>query len=167
MATKITIRACPTADSRTCDPKTVTRAELRRSSEMHIADVNACMRQVAAQLLEASVDHDWDKLEHIGDFHAEFVDGFPRAYAGGTWMGEHLKRNRHHLDRPEGVPDDVDLVDVLEHVVDCVAAGMARSGKVYAPSLPDALLQRALANTVEKLKSSIELIGAAKTEEAK
>jgi hypothetical protein len=63
--------------------------------------------------------------------------------------------NRHHLDKADGVPTDVNLIDVLEHIADCVMAGMARSGSVYELKLPDEVLQRAFANTVNLLKSLV------------
>ena len=49
-------------------------------------------------------------------------------------------------------------MDVIEHVVDCVMAGMARSGSVYDLDLPDELLQRALKNTVELLKANVQVV---------
>jgi hypothetical protein len=44
---------------------------------------------------------------------------------------------------------------VLEHIADCVMAGMGRSGTVYELKLSDELLQRAFRNTVELLKSRV------------
>jgi hypothetical protein len=55
------------------------------------------------------------------------------------------------------VPSDVNLVDVIEHIVDCVMAGMARSGSVYQLSLPSDLLQAAFRNTVEQLSVAVEV----------
>jgi hypothetical protein len=56
---------------------------------------------------------------------------------------------RHHLD--DRVPDDVNLLDVIEMVVDCVVAGMARTGEVYPIELSNDILQKALKNTKELL----------------
>ncbi len=56
---------------------------------------------------------------------------------------------RHHLD--DRVPDDVNLLDVIEMVVDCVVAGMARTGEVYPIELSNDILQKALNNTKELL----------------
>jgi hypothetical protein len=46
---------------------------------------------------------------------------------------------------------------VLEHIVDCVAAGLARSGEVRPVELSDELLQKALRNTVELVQNMTEL----------
>jgi len=59
------------------------------------------------------------------------------------------------LNMADGVPADVNLLDVLEHITDCVMAGMARSGSVTPLCLPDEVLQKAFANTVELLKSRV------------
>ena len=51
----------------------------------------------------------------------------------------------------------MNLVDVLDFIIDCCVAGMARSGEVYPLNLPNALLQRAFNNTVDLLKENIEV----------
>jgi hypothetical protein len=48
---------------------------------------------------------------------------------------------------------------VLEYVADCVMAGMARSGDVYALEASDELLRRAFQNTVALLKSQVKVTG--------
>ena len=55
----------------------------------------------------------------------------------------------------DGIPADVNLIDVLDFIADCVMAGMARSGSVYPLQLPPELLARAFQNTVDLLKSQI------------
>jgi hypothetical protein len=100
-------------------------------------------------MVEAAGGHDYDKLSLINWFHEDFVTGFKQT----GWWDNHRKIHRHHLNMADGVPDDVNLLDVLEHIADCVMAGMARSGSVYELKLPDELLQRAFQNTVELLKA--------------
>jgi len=58
------------------------------------------------------------------------------------------------------VPEDVNLLDVLEYISDCVMAGMARSGSVYDLTMPPELLERAFKNTVELLKKEVVLLEA-------
>ena len=55
----------------------------------------------------------------------------------------------------DGCPADVNLIDVLEFVADCVMASMARSGSVYPLQLTPDVLERAFQNTVELLKSQV------------
>lgn len=105
----------------------------------------------SGKLVESAGEHDYDKLTAIDWFHADFVTGFKQT----GWWDNHRRIHRHHLDKEDGVPEDVNLLDVLEHVADCVMAGMARSGNVYELKLSDDLLQRALRNTVLLLKSNV------------
>jgi len=153
----ITIKRSPTADTRTCDWSKATKDQLLASSHQHIADVEAGLTFFVMQLYAAARVHDFDKITDIDGFHRDFQTGFKQT----DWWDEHRKMNRHHLNMPDGVPDDVNLVDVIEHVVDCVMAGAARSSKgtdgVYAITLPDHVLQRALANTAEMLKKNIQV----------
>jgi hypothetical protein len=161
---KLVIRKSPTADTRTCDWSKVSADNLIRSSVQHILDVSLGMGLFCDMICRAAVRHDFDKLTNIEQFHADFQTGFKST----IWFDEHRKINRHHLNMPDGVRDDVNLVDVLEHIVDCVMAGMARSGNVYPLSLPDEVLQRAFQNTVSLLLSRVVVLdeGDAKGESA-
>jgi len=147
----IQIKKSPTADTRTCDHTKVTRDQLIESSRRHILDVIDGMRFFEDKMVVAGQVHDRDKLDGIDQFHADFATGFKQQ----VWYENHKRVSRHHLDKPEAVPEDVSLVDVIEHVVDCVMAGLARSGEVTPLELPDELLQRAFHNTVELLKANV------------
>jgi hypothetical protein len=80
------------------------------------------------------------------------------GFAQTGWWDRHRKLNRHHLTMADGIPDNVNLIDVLDFIADCVCAGMARSGSVYPLNLPPELLERAFQNTVELLKSEIVVV---------
>lgn len=147
----IKIKKSETADTRTCDVTTVTREQLLSSSIQHIGDVRLALGFFIQMLHRSAAFHDVDKLTDIDGFHADFVTGFTSQ----RWWEAHRGLNRHHLINPDGVPVDVDLIDVLDFVADCVMAGMGRSGSVYALNLPDGLLEKAFQNTVEKLKRQI------------
>jgi hypothetical protein len=155
----ITIQQSSTADNRYCDKTQVTKEQLLESSVQHIGDVGKGIAFFAAKLTEAASIHDYDKLSEIEWFHSQFTDDL--CIPGG-WLANHYRIHRHHLGTPPfpaetdiGVPDDVNLIDVLEMVADCVMAGMGRAGSVFPIKLSDELLQRALANTTELLKSQI------------
>ena len=147
----IKIKKSPTADTRTCDWSKVTAGELLDASERHIADVYSGLVFFVGMLIAAADKHDKDKIGDIAGFHRDFQTGFKET----AWLDHHRKITRHHINKPDGVPPDVNLVDVLELVVDCVMAGMGRSGSLYALDLPDEILQRALKNTVELLKENV------------
>lgn len=150
----ITIEKSPTADTRTCDWSTVDKEQLLQASLQHIGDVGQGLGFFASLLALAAARHDFDKVSDIDQFHADFQTGFKQT----GWWDNHRQVNRHHLDKPDGVPEDVNLIDVLEHIVDCVMAGMARSGSVYELKLPDEVLQRAFANTVELMKANVKVV---------
>lgn len=150
----ITIHPSPTADTRTCDYKTVTKETLLESSKQHIADVRAALAFFTGLIAQSMVAHDTDKLTDIDSFHADFVTGFTRT----EWWDRHRTLNRHHLTNADGVPPDVNLIDVLDFIADCVMAGKARSGEVYPLHLDPVLLERAFLNTVELLKREITVI---------
>lgn len=153
----IIIPKSQTADTRSCDFANVSKETLLASSKQHIRDVREGLGFFATQLMHAAGDHDVDKLTDIDGFHADFVGGF----ASTAWWDRHRLLNRHHLtkaahmDYADGVPDDVNLIDVLDYIADCVMAGMARTGEVYPLTLDDELLQRAFQNTVELLKRNV------------
>jgi hypothetical protein len=151
----IEIRKSPTADTRTCDVTKVERQQLLDSSRQHIADVAKAMAFFSSKLFAAAAEHDYDKLTEIDWFYENFKTKFQET----GWWDTHRKIHRHHLGQADGVPEDVNLLDVLEYVADCVMAGMARSGDVYELEASDELLRRAFQNTVALLKSQVKLTG--------
>jgi hypothetical protein len=152
----ITVKPSPTADTRTCDFANTPKATLLASSEQHIADVVNGMAWLMSKFMDAAAVHDEDKITGIDWFHADFITGFKQT----GWWDNHRKITRHHIDKADGVPVDVNLLDVLEHITDCVMAGMARSGSVYELKLSDELLQRAFQNTVTLLKNNVQVVKA-------
>jgi hypothetical protein len=119
--------------------------------------VRSALRFFGEQLDVAAFNHDPDKLTDIDGFHADFVNGFAAGHT--SWWDRHRKLNRHHLEQPDGCPVDVNLIDVLDYIADCVMAGMARSGSVYPLKLGPELLERAFQNTVELLKHRVVVDG--------
>jgi hypothetical protein len=150
----IKISKSSTADTRTCDFKKVSKEQLLESSKMHIEDVSKGLTFFKTLLEIASSKHDEDKITGIEKFHSDFITGFSQT----SWWDNHRKVSRHHLLNEDGVPDDVNLIDVLEMIADCVMAGMARAGSVYPLDISPEVLLKALENTVEKLKSEIIVI---------
>jgi len=149
----IVIQKSPTADTRTCDFSKVSRGTLLDSSHQHIADVAMALDFFKELITAAQVGHDFDKITDINGFHRDFLTGFKEH----SWWDDHRKVNRHHLLDPDGVPSDVNLIDVLEMISDCVMAGMARSGSVYPLNIQSDVLMKAFNNTVEMLKKNVEV----------
>lgn len=150
----IDIPRSPTADTRTCDVSTVTKDCLYRSSHQHILDVRRGLLFFRYLLEDAAARHDFDKLSDIDSFHADFQTKFTST----EWWDRHRKINRHHLLQADGIPADVNLIDVLDMIADCTMAGMARSGSVYPLEVPNELLQAAFKNTCALLLSQVRVI---------
>ena len=150
----IKIKKSPTADTRTCDFSKVSKETLLSSSRQHIGDVREASYFFAAKIAERTEVHDHDKISDIDGFHRDFLTGFKEH----SWWDNHRKVNRHHLLDADGVPENVDLIDVLDMIADCVMAGMARSGSVYALNIKSEVLMQAFQNTVELLKSKVEVV---------
>lgn len=147
----IRIKPSPTADTRSCDYKNVSKDQLRCSSAQHIGDVREALEFFVDQIRIATNAHDTDKLHDIDGFHADFLTGFDEH----GWWDRHRRLNRHHLTMDDGIPADVNLIDVLDFIADCIMAGMARTGKVFPLELPDGLLQRAFDNTISLLNAEV------------
>jgi hypothetical protein len=150
----IEIKKSATADTRTCDVSQVSKETLLASSRQHIGDVVRAMAFFSGKLIEAAGEHDYDKLTAIDWFFSDFRTKF----AEHGWWDNHRKIHRHHLGQADGVPADVNLLDVLEYIADCVMAGMARAGEVYPLEMSDELIQRAFRNTVDLMKSQVRVV---------
>ena len=147
----IAIHKSKTADSRSCDFSKVTKETLYQSSLQHIEDVRKGLSFFQAMLSDSATFHDHDKISDIDGFHRDFITGFKKT----TWWDNHRKINRHHLLADDGVPENVNLIDVLDMIVDCVMAGMGRTGTIYPLNISPEVLMRAFNNTVSILKDEI------------
>lgn len=151
----ITINRNLTADSRSCNFSAVDKDTLYKSSAHHIIDVMNGLNFFRRKLASAGLGHDKDKISGIDDFYSDFSGGFKSK----KWLNNHYHVSRHHLSKDFGVPDDVNLLDVLEMVSDCVMAGLSRDGNVHPVKLSDSILRKALENTVKLLMGEIIVEG--------
>lgn len=153
----IQIRKSPTADSRTCDVTIVSKEQLLESSRQHIHDVWRGLTFFMDQLARAGAIHDEDKITDIDGFYSNFINSFTPPHT--DWWDRHKLLNRHHLSPQDGVvPDDVNLIDVLDYITDCTMAGMARSGSVRPLTISPEVLMRAFWNTAKLLEKEVEVI---------
>jgi hypothetical protein len=149
--TLIRIKKSKTADTCSCDFTQVSEETLRESSIQHINDVRHALELFVGKIFDAMHDHDFDKISDIEGFHHDFITGFKET----IWWDKHRKINRHHLLEADGIPQDVNLIDVLEMIADCVMAGMGRTGSVYPLNISPDVLMAAFQNTTDLLKSSV------------
>lgn len=152
----IEITKSPNADSRTSKDG-LSAEELKESTERHISDVSKGLGFICEMLQGKGSAHDHTKLEMLDEFHAALTSGKIKET---NWYKKHITEERHHL--KSFVPNDVNLADVIEHVVDCTMAGLARSGEVYDIDLPPEVLTLAVNNTVELLKKNTRVVEAEK-----
>lgn len=147
----IKIKKTKYADTRSCDYTNVTDFKVKKDALQHIEDVKQGLDFFKGMLDEASKKHDFDKIKYFDEFYSNFKTGFKEH----TWLDNHYKLNRHHLNRPEGIPEDVNLIDVIEMITDCIMAGKARAGEVYNINLNEDVLEKAFKNTITLLDTLV------------
>lgn len=153
----VDIRPNNLGDTRTAT-KVPTFREFADANRMHAEDVNHMMRAIANDIVGRGSNHDFTKSNepHRSLFYRELcakIEGKTDSFEAGEWYPMHCKTERHHLN--EHCPDDVNLIDVIEMICDCVCAGAARSGSVYPIEISSEVLQKAVENTVQMCIDSV------------
>ena len=147
------------------DTRTATRVptfdEFSDSNRYHVRDVSSMMNELANDMRNVGANHDYTKMRepYKSMFYRELcakIEGKIDSFTDGEWYPMHCKTERHHL--KEHCHEDVNLIDVLEMICDCVCAGMARSGYVYPVEISSDILQKAVKNTVQMCIDSIEVM---------
>lgn len=151
---KVVIKKNPNGDTRTAK-KDVTFDEFKEANNMHINDVKCVMQTLAKIIENRGNTHDYTKKFFEGIFYKDFMSALKNNtdFTKGDWYNMHVKMERHHL--LSNCPDDVNLIDVLEMVVDCVCAGLTRSGEVRDLEINTEILEKALKNTTELIKNLV------------
>ena len=148
----------PYGDSRTA-PKDTDFISFSEATDWHRSDVRKVMVCIADMIKEAGKNHGWTKT---GEYEIQFFRDFKAALEGkqefidGTWWPMHVTIEKHHL--LSYCPDDVNIIDVLEMIVDCTLAGLTRSGTVRPVEIDSEILKKAVDNMVELIKNNVELV---------
>ena len=144
----IKIHKNPNGDTRTA-PKNVTFEEFKEANDSHILDVRRVLKRFADVVIITGLLHDFTKKSYELEFYNDFKDTLENGsnFVEGEWYKMHIEKERHHL--LSRCPDDVNLLDVIEMIVDCVCAGKARSGEVPQLEISDDILRLAVKNTVK------------------
>lgn len=152
----IEIKKNPNGDTRTA-PKNVTFEQFQEANDMHIEDVRAVMWELSKMVDRAGENHDCTKKSQERMFYNNFLSTINNGtdFVNDEWYQLHIRAERHHL--LSHCPDDVNLIDVLEMISDCVCAGMARSGEIRDLEIDSDVLNRAVKNTAELIESMIEV----------
>lgn len=149
------IKKSENADTRSAKGK-VTKEDLIKNSLLHIEDVVNVGNWFADLLKEKVLKHDYTKIEDIDMFYKDFISGKQgQAFKELEWYQKHLTE-RHHLN--DRCPEDVNLLDILEMVIDCSVAGLARSGEIYPIKIKNETLQKAVENTKKLIVNNVEII---------
>ena len=105
-------------------------------------------------------EHDHTKLEYLDEFYNDFVEQLQSEnklnFKEMPWFKNRHMTERHHLN--DSVPEDVNLLDVLEMVIDCTVAGLARSGSVYPITIPGDVIEKAIENTKNLIIENSEVV---------
>ena len=155
---KLKIHRNTNGDSRVAT-KVPTFSEFNDSNFEHCENVRIMMINFSKDIQAQGGKHDWTKIEE--PYRSMFYRDMCNAIEGrmkfedGEWSKLHYATERHHLLR--NVPNDVNLIDVIEMIADCVCAGMARSGEVRPLEIDEFILMKAIDNTVKLMAESIEL----------
>lgn len=154
---KVLIEPTPYADTRTIETD-ITEEMLMGDTLKHIEAVNNLLKHSALKLIEAGKVHDRTKIGEDFDAFFKIIKSGRTGedFFRSRWYKKHIREERHHIDAR--VPKKVNLFDVLEMITDVVAAGLARTGKVYPVNLTDEVLQDAVKNTVALLISESETV---------
>ncbi len=131
---------------------TIDETKLINATMQHMESVLDGMLYFADKMQEVGEKHDYTKIEKFPDFKAALESGNIKTQ---SWYKYHITEERHHL--LANSPDDINLIDVLEYITDCIVAGYARSDTLYDIKISKNLLNKAFDNTVEMLKKEIVL----------
>ena len=147
----------PNGDTRTA-PKHVSFEDFQKANDMHRKDVDSVMYRISQLLNDAGEKHDWSKKCYEKEFYKDFKDTLENGtnFTKGEWYTMHIEKERHHL--LSRCPEDVDLLDVIEMIVDCVCAGKTRSGEVRPLEISDDILKLAVQNTVKLVDEMTEVV---------
>lgn len=153
---KIKIKKNPNGDTRTAK-KDVSFEEFQKSNDMHIEDVKEVMLALSSMLIAKGRTHDWTKKSKEELFYKNFLSTMSEGtdFVKDEWYQYHINAEKHHpLSKTHG---DINLLDIIEMVVDCVCAGKSRSGEVRNLKIPSNILKLALENTFILVDNMTEL----------
>ena len=157
---RIIIKRNTNGDTRVAK-KIPTFYEFLDANTSHIEDVKNMMGAIAHVISDAGRKHDWTKIKepYRSNFYRDLCNTIEGRikFEDGQWNEDHYALERHHL--LKRCPDDVNLIDVIEMICDCVCAGMARSGEVRDLKISEDILIKAVKNTVEMCKEAVILKG--------
>lgn len=153
---KVYIKKNPNGDTRTAK-KDVSFDEFHEANTSHRKDVLQVMLVLAEKLINKGHMHDWSKMSYEEEFYNNFIDTINNGtdFVSNTWYQKHIVEEKHH---PFSYcHEDINLLDIIETIVDCVCAGKARSGEIRSLEFDDEILKKAVDNTVKLIDNIVEV----------
>jgi len=153
---KIKIKHNPNGDTRTVT-EPASFKEFHKANVDHISDVQKVMNRIARMICNKGFYHDYTKLESEDLFYENYLDDIinKKDFVSNTWYQKHIHAEKHH---PFSYcHDDINLLDIIETIVDCICAGKARSGEIRPLEFDEEILKKAVANTVKLIDEMIEV----------
>ena len=153
----IIIKKNPNGDTRTAS-KNISYEEFQEANDMHKRDVYEVMKYLSRLISVTGLSHDFTKKREEQLFYKNFLSAMNNGtnFVEDEWYQLHINEERHHL--LSRCPEDVNLIDVIEMIVDCTCAGLARSGEVRGLEINSEILEKAVQNTVKLILREIELV---------
>ena len=115
------------------------------------------MRDISNSLNTKVSYHDFTKVQE--PFKTMFYNAVYEKIKNGAsfddseWAITHYQTERHHLNKH--IPDDVDLLDVIEYVVDSIVSNVEQLGIKGNVTISNIDLMTALQNTINKISNMI------------
>ena len=134
------------------------RVDLFRDVKQHQHDVYRVMLELSYCMRERGANHDWSKITYFDDFAKDTLERLDTPdFKSRKWYNIHTTKERHHVNA--NVPDNVNLLDLVEMMVDCICAGKSRSGCVDFSflELNKGVLEDAYWNTIKLIDENVIL----------
>lgn len=132
--------------------------EFNKANQSHINNVRSVMNIICSELSARAASHDNTKIydPYRSQFYVDVCNSINGLinFNNGAWIREHYDKERHHVDRY--VPEDVDLIDIIETLVDVVVSGFERNGAAGTVSINGTVLNQAIQNTLDKITGVID-----------
>ena len=136
------------------DRANVTKEQLISTINEHNNDIQKGFTLMSMLMEMRAQNHDHSKLENIDLYHKTFQNNFTD---NKQWRNLHHKEERHHLRDTDNIPDDVNLIDVMEMLIDEVMVGSTFKDKYIHKQVDAELLKKAFDNTATLLLNSMEV----------
>ena len=126
-------------------------------TKSHRRDIQKILHFLSIKLEKIGDRHDYTKFRNPGnnELNSDFIKMIESNFENLQWYNEHIKQERHHLEK--NIPEDVNLLDVIEYLADGIAAGLIRNKEYIKKELSPEVLQKAFKNTIDLILNEIIL----------